>query len=453
MPATEINFDGIPGPTHNYAGLSVGNLASVAHTNSPSHPKQAALQGLAKMKFLADLGIPQAVLPPHERPDIRALHRLGFTGSDAKILESASRFPILLASCGSASAMWAANAATISPSPDTEDHRLHITPANLQTQFHRSLEAPTTIAILKAIFKDDSAFAHHDPLPSSSQLGDEGAANHTRLCRTYNDAALEIFVYGRHAMGNQSNPTRFPARQTREASEAIARLHALNPENTLFLQQNPKAIEAGAFHNDVVAVGNLNVLFYHSLAFADPSAADQIRRALEKLAVPLCPIEVSEQQVPLADAVSSYLFNSQLVQLPDETMALIAPAESRENPRTRAFLDHLLQQNTPIKKVHYVDVRQSMNNGGGPACLRLRVVLTDRERNSVNPSIFLTDVLHASLKGWIERHYRDQLIPADLADPKLLDESRQALDELTQLLNLGSIYPFQIAGRAPKPRH
>jgi succinylarginine dihydrolase len=453
MPATEINFDGIPGPTHNYAGLSAGNLASQAHTNAPSHPKQAALQGLAKMKFLADLGVAQAVLPPHERPDIFALRRLGFTGSDAQILESAAHHPTILASCGSASAMWAANAATVSPSADTADHRVHITPANLQTQFHRSLEAPTTAAILKAIFKDDSIFAHHNPLPGSSQFGDEGAANHTRLCRSYNDPALEIFVYGRHAMGNQPSSTRFPARQTLEASEAIARLHAINPENTLFLQQNPVAIEAGAFHNDVVAVGNLNVLFYHSSAFADPTAAEQIRRAVEKFTASPCLIEVPEEQVPLADAVSSYLFNSQLVQLPDETMALIAPAECRENARTRAFLDHLLQENTPIKKVHYVDVRQSMNNGGGPACLRLRVVLNERERASVNPSVFLTDALHASLKGWIERHYRDQLIPADLADPKLLDESRQALDELTQLLDLGLIYPFQIAGRAPKPRH
>jgi succinylarginine dihydrolase len=453
MPATEINFDGIPGPTHNYAGLSIGNLASQAHTNSPSHPKQAALQGLAKMEFLADLGIPQAVLPPHERPDIFALRRLGFTGSDAKILESASQHPTLLASCGSASAMWAANAATISPSPDTADHRVHITPANLQTQFHRSLEAPTTAAILRAIFQDNSIFAHHDPLPGSPQFGDEGAANHTRLCRSYEDPALEIFVYGRQAMGNQPNPTRFPARQTLEASQSIARLHALNPENTLFLQQNPKAIEAGAFHNDVVAVGNLNVLFYHASAFADQTAPEQIRRALQKSAASFYLIEAREEQIPLSDAVSSYLFNSQLVQLPDQTMALIAPTESHENPRTRAFLDHLLQQNTPIKKIHYVDVRQSMNNGGGPACLRLRVVLTDRERNAVNPSVFLTHVLYASLKGWIERHYRENLTPADLADPNLLEESRQALDELTQLLNLGSIYPFQIAGRAPKPRH
>jgi len=209
MPATEINFDGIPGPTHNYAGLSVGNLASLAHTNAPSNPKQAALQGLAKMKFLADLGLSQGVLPPHERPDIYALRRLGFAGSDAQVLEAASRHPMILASCGSASAMWAANAATVSPSAETADHRVHITPANLPTQFHRSLEGPTTGAILKAIFRDESVFAHHDPLPASSHFADEGAANHTRLCPSYDKPGLEMFVFGRRAFGHDTSVRRF----------------------------------------------------------------------------------------------------------------------------------------------------------------------------------------------------------------------------------------------------
>jgi succinylarginine dihydrolase len=444
MSAGETNFDGIPGPTHNYAGLSIGNLASKASTNAPSNPRQAALQGLAKMKFLADLGLSQAVLPPHERPDIGSLRRLGFAGSDAQILEAAGRHPMILASCGSASAMWAANAATISPSADTTDHRVHITPANMPTQFHRSLEAPTTAAILKAVFRDESAFAHHEALPASSHFADEGAANHTRLCPSHDKAGLEIFVFGRRAFADRTGPARFPARQTLEASQSVARLHQLEPKNVLFLQQNPLVIEAGAFHNDVVAVGNLNVLLLHAAAFADPGdAAGQIRDWFERSGCALYLIEVQQSQVPLADAVSSYLFNGQLVQLPDRTMALIAPVESRDNPRTREFLAGLLAQDTPIRQVHYVDVRQSMNNGGGPACLRLRVVLTERQRALTNPAVFLTDALHASLKTWIERHYRDRLIPADLADPRLLEESRRALDELTVSLNLGSIYPFQ----------
>jgi succinylarginine dihydrolase len=443
MPTIETNFDGIPGPTHNYAGLSPGNLASLAHSNQPSNPKKAALEGLAKMKFLADLGVSQAVLPPHERPDIFTLKRLGFTGTDTQVLNAARAFPWLLASCGSASAMWAANAATVSPSTDTSDGRVHFTPANLATQFHRSLEPAMTAAVLKKIFADESAFARHDPLPGSPLFFDEGAANHVRLSSSHGDKGLEIFVFGRRAAGNDdATPARFPLRQSCEASESIARLHQLDLKATLFFQQNPEAIAAGAFHNDVVAVGNLNVLLYHARAFRE-KIADPIREWFKNNACHL--IEVPESEVPLTDAVSSYLFNSQIVSLPDQTMALIAPTESRDNPRARKFLEELPNRNTPIRRVHFVDVRQSMNNGGGPACLRLRVQLDDRERSLVNRAIFLTDALYESLKSWVNRRYRDRLTPSDLADPKLLDESRRALDELTGMLKLGSVYRFQMA--------
>ncbi len=188
--AVEVNFDGIVGPTHNYAGLSPGNLASQKHINQPSNPRQAALQGLAKMKMLADMGIPQAVLPPHEPPDMNALRRAGFSGSDAQVLEKAAKEkPQLLAACSSASAMWTANAATVSPSADSADGRVHFTPANLFTLFHRSIEAQTTAQILRAIFADPSVFVHHPPLPSSSDYADEGAANHMRLSASYGQPA------------------------------------------------------------------------------------------------------------------------------------------------------------------------------------------------------------------------------------------------------------------------
>ncbi len=41
------------------------------------------------------------------------------------------------------------------------------------------------------------------------------------------------------------------------------------------------------------------------------------------------------------------------------------------------------------------------------------------------------------------RRYRDRLAESDLADPKLIGESRTALDELTRILQLGNVYPFQ----------
>src|SRR5207248_4434793 len=132
----EVNFAGLPGPTHNYSGLAEGNLASERHRSRVSNPRQAALQGLAKMKALADRGFAQAVLPPHERPDMAALRAVGFAGDDSAMLRSAAKAaPQLLAACSSAAAMWVANAATVSPSTDTADARVHFTPANLVSHF------------------------------------------------------------------------------------------------------------------------------------------------------------------------------------------------------------------------------------------------------------------------------------------------------------------------------
>jgi len=444
--AIEMNFDGIVGPTHNYAGLSVGNLASQQNAQQVSNPREAALQGLAKMKFLADLGVPQAVLPPHERPDVDALRRVGFSGSDAQVIDQAAKTdPTLLAAASSASAMWAANAATVSPSADTADGRVHFTPANLLTQFHRLLEPPTTAAILRAIFAHESVFAHHPPLPGAAHFSDEGAANHTRLCSAYGDPGLEIFVYGRDAFaaGAVASPTRFPARQTLQASAANARTHQLEPLDVLMLRQNPAAIDAGAFHNDVVAVGGLNVLLYHERAFADEvRAINAISQWFEARGDKFHPLCIAEGELPLSEAVSSYLFNSQIVQLPNQTLALIAPREcDRTGPRD--CLSRVVTSGSPIGQVHFVDVRQSMRNGGGPACLRLRVVLTPREQARMNPNVVLTESLYQQLTPWVRRHYRDQLSPDDLRDPHLLDEGRTALDELSRILGVGNVYPFQ----------
>jgi succinylarginine dihydrolase len=449
--AVELNLDGIVGPTHSYAGLSYGNLASQRNRRAASNPKEAALQGLAKIKVLADLGVPQAVLPPQERPDVEALRRLGFGGAnDAQVLERAGREdPALLAACCSASGMWAANAATVSPGADTADGRVHFTPANLVTQFHRSLEPQTTARALRAIFADETCFAHHPPLPSSDVFADEGAANHVRLGAGYGRRGIEIFVYGRSALrpaAAGAGPQHFPARQTREASEAVARLHGLDGARTLFVRQNPAAIDAGAFHNDVVAVGNLDVLLIHEAAFADgPELIEEIRRAYASACggAQLTVLNIAEQDVSLADAVATYLFNSQLVRLLDGSTSLISPAECRDHPRVRPQIDRLAGAGRPIGSVHFVDVRQSMRNGGGPACLRLRVPLTREQFGRVHPGVMFGDDLHASLTRWVEAHYRDELRPEDLADPRLLIECRDALDALTRILGVGSIYRFQ----------
>src|SRR5258706_2142253 len=341
--AREANFDGLVGPTHNYSGLAAGNLASKSNANQVSNPRAAALQGLDKMKSLADFGFAQGVLPPHERPFVPALRRLGFAGTDAEVIaRAAAQAPRLLSAASSAAAMWVANAATVSPAADTADHRVHFTPANLASSFHRALEAPTTARALQRIFADPNHFTHHEPLPAAPQLGDEGAANHTRLCGDYGAPGIELFVYGRDLNdASARSPVRYPARQTRAASESIARLHDLRPERCVFAQQNPDAIDAGVFHNDVIAIGNRNVLFLHEQAFVDNDATlAALRRALAP--VELVPIIVPASRVPLADAVSTYLFNSQLLSRADGTMLLVAPSECRENPTVSGCLDELI---------------------------------------------------------------------------------------------------------------
>lgn len=442
--STEVNFDGLIGPSHNYGGLSHGNVASKNNALKISQPKQAALQGLQKMNYLRGLGLTQGVLLPQQRPHLPTLRALGFTGSDeSMIVQASNQAPELLAQCYSASCMWTANACTVSPSADSADGKVHFTAANLSSMFHRSIEHKTTSALLAAIFNDERFFSHHAALPAGSHMGDEGAANHNRFANDYSEAGLQLFVYGRYAFRENAHVTsQFPTRQTYEASLAISRLHQLDESRVVFAQQSPKIIDAGAFHNDVVSVSNLNTFFMHEEAFVDKARVQNELRS--KFAGELHVVEVPTEQVSLEAAVKSYLFNSQLIKLPnDDGMALILPEESRENEQVYAYLQHLEQQDTPIRQIKYVDVRQSMQNGGGPACLRLRVALRQQEMDAVNPRFLLSDELLMRLNAWVNAHYRDEIRPYDLRDPSLARENFTALDELTQIFGLEAFYEFQ----------
>jgi succinylarginine dihydrolase len=415
MPLTEINFDGIVGPSHNYAGLSLGNLASAKNAGHVSEPRGAALQGLDKMRANLALGLAQGIFLPHPRPNRQWLGQLGADIADAE--------PILAANAMSAAAMWAANAATVSPAPDTADGKCHLTVANLRTMPHRSHEWPATLAQLEVAFGSDS-FAVHAPVPAA--FGDEGAANHMRLTAAHGEPGVEIFVYG-------ISGGAFPARQHLEASKAIARLHKLDPDRVIFAEQSSEVIAAGAFHNDVVAVANERVLFAHELAFADKAA---LRAACERLVPGFEYVEVPAAEVPLEDAVRSYLFNAQLVTLPGGENSLIVPTEARETPSVWSWIERHVAGNGPIRKVEVVDVRQSMANGGGPACLRLRVV-ADPAR--VDPRFLVDDARLDWIADVVRRHWPGQIHHDDLQAPALIADIERARASLLEALDLGQL--------------
>jgi succinylarginine dihydrolase len=413
---TEINFDGIIGPSHNYGGLSFGNIASTRNAGEVSQPRAAALQGIDKMRANLALGLAQGFFLPHPRPHRRWLEALGTDFENAD--------PALAAVSLSASAMWAANAATVSPSPDTADGKCHLTVANLRSMAHRSHEWPNTLAQLQLAFADAAHFQVHGPVPPA--FGDEGAANHMRLTSGHADHGLEIFVYG--IAGGA-----FPARQHLQASKAVARLHQLDPDRTLFVEQSEEAIAAGAFHNDVVAVANERVLFAHEKAFAD---RDSLLIACERQVPGFEFVEVPDAEVPLADAIRAFLFNAQLVTPPDGATTLIAPAECRETPLVWGWIQRHLASNGPIRRVEIVDVRQSMANGGGPACLRLRVAA---DPATVDPRFVADAAKLDRIADVVTRHWPVEIDAAAISSPALIRDIESARTTLLEGLDLSEL--------------
>jgi len=444
MSGYELNIDGLVSPCHNYAGLAAGNLASAQHSGQIASPRAAALQGLEKMWQLHQLGIPQAVMPPPLRPHLPLLRSLGFDGHDTAVLRSAGQHaPELLAAAYSASSMWAANSATVSASADSQNRVVHFTPANLIGNLHRSIEAQENGHALGLIFNADKHFQHHSALPASRAFGDEGAANHTRLCPDHDQPGLTILTYGYTKAGTTKAPKHFPARHSLEATEAIIRSHQLNPDDCFCVQQHPDSIDLGVFHNDVIAVGHRNLLLIHEQAWCDQP--QQLQRLQQRWQhrypdIPLYIEEISTQALSVASAVSSYLFNSQLLTLTDGTMLLLAPEEVQRQPASRDVVDNLLAADNPLQQVLYMDLRQSMNNGGGPACLRLRVPLSTTELAAMHSGVKMSATLYQQLRHWIEQHYRDQLAPADLQDPLLMQEIQHALEALAPILKLPTLY-------------
>ncbi len=437
MQAREWQFDGLVGPTHNYAGLAMGNMASAKNAGAVSNPKKAALQGLSKMRLVRDLGMPQAFLPPHYRPALRELHRLGFRGSVGHVLDEAARqAPGLLAAVFSSSFMWAANAATVTPSADSGDGKLHLTPANLVSHFHRAMEADFHRRSLNTIFHNEKLFSIHNYLKPVDILGDEGAANHMRVVHNNSKVGTHLFIYGKsHEM--TFIPQRFRARQERLASESIARLHGLQPDACLFLQQAPEVIDQGVFHHDVIGMNTTSRMIVHAEAFIP-----EHRGALQKFFADHPELrlrEVSADELSVGDAVSSYLFNSQLLDLRAEEFALIAPSECENHAGVRELIARLNDEGM-LQQVHYLDVRESMRNGGGPACLRLRVVLTEEEAAAMHQGVVMENEKFNILSRWIEGHYRDRLQFDNFRDPQFVNELDDAYAALEALIGMPGLY-------------
>jgi succinylarginine dihydrolase len=428
----EINFDGLVGPSHNYAGLSLGNIASAVNAGAVSAPRTAALQGLGKMRRMLELGLPQGILLPHARPDADWLRSLGFSGSDDAVLRAAwQQEPALLRNAFSASAMWTANAATVSPAPDTADGRCHLSVANLSTMLHRGIEAEQTFRQLRLAFSDERFFAVHPALPAG--LGDEGAANFMRLGESHAARSLEIFVHGEGPV-RASDGRIFPSRQHRAASAAVARRHGLAAIDHALVPQSEIAIAAGAFHNDVVAVANETVLFTHEQAFGDRAAVHSILRERVPGAVI---VEAPSDRISLSLAIRTYLFNSQLVTLPEGGMALILPREARDEPAVWSWLEEVLAADNPIHRLEIVDVRESMRNGGGPACLRLRVAVSPEAEAAIDRRFLLDERACDRLEAVIEREWPESIAPDDLGEPDLWHRCRAARAALLEALGFG----------------
>ncbi len=427
--AREYNFDGLVGASHHYGGLAHGNLAAQAHSGQVADPRAAALQGLAKMRRVLQSGCAQGWLPPPLRPDWEFLSAIGFEGAVGDVLGSALKTaPDMLQAAWSAASMWTANAATVTPSTDSRDGQLHLSVANLSSQLHRSLEAAHTHHHLRGVFRADGICVHA-PLPAVPGMSDEGAANHTRLCASHADPGVHIFVYGRDG-------ERFRARQSLRASQAIARRHQLAPEQCIFVEQSRAAIDAGVFHNDVISVGHRHLLLSHEDAFETPvQLQEQVDAAVARLSRPFAwaSLVASRKDFALADAVKTYVFNSQLLDDADGGIWLLGPDTINDSPGVVRWLNRLVDEGH-LTRWETMDLTQSMQNGGGPACLRLRVAMSEDEARAVRPEFLCDEERISKLEGWVKRHYRDRLRPADLADPQLASEIQRAHEELAALV-------------------
>lgn len=438
MTFVDAQIDRIVGPTHHFGGLGVGNVASQNHAGQISNPRAAALQGLDKMRLVAGLGVPQLILPPQPRPDFTLLKALGFSGSPAEMLKSAlSEDPVILSAAASCSAMWTANAATVTPSCDTDAGCPVLTVANLSASLHRSIESTHTLKDIASLFR--SGFDVRPALPGGAPMRDEGAANHMRLSGSDGKSGLNVFVYG----DGPPEPQCHWPRQTKAAGQAIARSHGLQESDVFHFKQHPKAIDAGAFHNDVVAMSHQDLLIHHELAFAPESyqEIERLERRFENvIQKPLRILTITSNELKLDDAIKTYFFNSQIVtasQSGNTKWTILCPVQVQQNPVTHELVNRLCAEQI-FHAVHFVDLGQSMDGGGGPACLRLRVPLSEQEFGHLATSALWTESRDSDLRAIIKERYPSELKIADLADIEICQKALETQEVIAQCLRQDS---------------
>lgn len=436
----EVQVDRIVGPTHHFGGLGVGNIASSENAGRVSNPQAAALQGLDKMRLVAELGVPQFVLPPQSRPDLNLIRELGFAGNEQQILDQASSFdPVALSAAFSSSAMWTANAATVSPSTDSASGKLQLTVANLSASLHRSIEQEETLAELSALTHGIADV--YPGVCAGDASRDEGAANHMRLCDPINtNVGVNVFVYG----DGHDGPLRNYPRQALRACQTVARRHGLSPRDTFFIQQSQHAIEAGAFHNDVVAASHHDVVLFHEDAFtAGPAAFEPVAARFKELTKRELRLEVVRRsQLSIDDAIHTYLFNSQIVSPLEPRDAenhspaavLLCPAQVRGNLVTRGIVRRWVDTEKIFSQSAFIDLGQSMRGGGGPACLRLRLPVRANGAQSLAPSMRWTEQLDGILRDVINEQYPDSVSADDFVDTDFVRSARDATQAIRKIL-------------------
>lgn len=427
----EFNIDGLIGPTHHFGGLGIGNIASESNRSRLSHPRRAALEGLSKMRKLHELGIPQFFLPPPKRPNGAWLRSIGFDQSNPDDWKRCfDCFPTVFSSALSSSFMWMANAACVSAGVDSSDGKNRVVVANLAASLHRGQEREERFAQLASMFRHSGETEVVRGLPGLTPLRDEGAANIMRLWNAQRDQGIYVFVFGERERNtievNQSTspvrqPAIHPSRQTSLASRLVSNLLRIPSSRSLFVQQHPEAIDAGAFHNDVIATSHENFLLVHSRAFQDqPRELERISDTFrQQNGDSLRILEVDETELTLEQAVATYLFNSQIVTQRDGSWAMLCPVECQQSESAQRVLRRIQQVESRIRDIEFVSLRESMANGGGPACLRLRAYATKRELATLPARYRIDDQSLAFLGRFIESEYPESVRLSDFLDNDL----------------------------------